>query len=766
MKKEKKLTYRCPIPPRNSRGFCIFHDSEYLEGKDLKGEEEVVRKKLDARRKRVRSKFMRLVKTSYWWKENTPLLFIGFHLPTVRLDLKFNSPVFFSHAEFHGEAYFAFAKFLKEAYFLNTVFHDRATFMGTEFHQNVYFTYAEFKREADFPWSQFHQQADFIGAKFIQSAARTVGHLRTCPRCNKPINCSKTSYENEEKKMLCHTKECSFWSSIFTKDGKINRINPDGFRKADFSASQFHHGAQFFGTEFVIPLEEHEKDCRSIKDLLPEYLKDKQNIIDERPDPREYVKFRFVTFYEPDKVVFDNTYLGRVSFINTPIDGVSFRNVLWRDRDERQITFDEETLMLKAEDHETESSGKIADIFAKAKKILKIGGRKAERSNEYAGSAEGVPFKDDVDVTLTNIVATYDQLRKNYESNLKDVEAGKFFISEMEVKRRVREHKGKPKGIPVSAPTTLPQDARVAVEALSRIEHLEEENEPTQERPGIGLYVLPEIRNWDGDPITFSITARSKGGWRGRVSLELENLPAGITHTFEAPAEIKSTFKSSTYTIKELAEAEDIIMKLKADQKSLLGKTPPREITLMMVGRGEEEKTGDVVESRKEVKITEPLVTGLYDECTKNGPFYRNLSILGIYRRLGLYGEDYITPILLILGVIFIFVDIRLSLFIYPPKNWKFPTVDSVLQTAWGIIFLAQQSLSFEGINRIVTQVDWNKVSGTYQYYFAKSVTAFFPFSTISEMTKTDLFERLLAVPLLGVLFLALRRRFERRFRH
>jgi uncharacterized protein YjbI with pentapeptide repeats len=122
------------------------------------------------------------------------------------------------------------------------------------------------------------------------------------------------------------------------------------------------------------------------------------------------VNFNWVRFVSSNEVRFDTEDMSNVSFINTDITGVIFGDntrfgVSKKEKDRFKI-IDER---------------KFEKIVAHKDKIKTDSTLKNER------------------LSLGNILASYRNLRENYEYRLRYDEAGKFFIREMELKRKYRE---------------------------------------------------------------------------------------------------------------------------------------------------------------------------------------------------------------------------------------------------------------------------------------------------------------------------------------
>ena len=203
----------------------------------------------------------------------------------------------------------------------------------------------------------------------------------------------------EKEKLLCigfHlpsvTVKGQFEKPVYFSGAKFHEravfSDAEFHERADFSDAKFSSEALFVHTRLIFSTEDYDQD----RDVLD----------------GNCVSFRYAEFLKPSRVAFDNVYLGRVSFVNCNIERVNFRNVVWRERGNRYVAFDEELLAAKAK--------------------RELGGGLEEK---YSHLLE--------DITLVDVLGVYRRLRENYDYNLRYVESGKFFISEMEVRRQYRE---------------------------------------------------------------------------------------------------------------------------------------------------------------------------------------------------------------------------------------------------------------------------------------------------------------------------------------
>jgi len=434
----KPVIYECPRQAITERGFCEFHDPDYW--REHEGE--------------VRSKFEEMVKRAQ--ENNEELLCIGFNLPSVVVRGEFEKPVCFSFTEFHQVADFSNVKFHQVVDFSNVKFHNEARFSGTEFHHKAKFFAAKFHQVADFFDAKFHNEAGFSGTEFNHIAEFSIAKFYHEAKFSIAEFNYKAVFFGTEFHHKADFSATKFHNDAVFSGTEFNHIaefsNVKFHQVVDFSATKFHNEARFSGTEFhhkakffatkfhqVVDFSDakfhnearfsgtefhHKADFsytvfNSRTEFIgtrlifstSDYIKDKGIY-----DSLEHISFRDARFSKPSEVLFDRVYLGRVSFINCNIERVNFRNVIWKEeRSDRYVVFDEELLAIKANQ------------------------RLREELEQRRVKEEVEEILENPDITLDNVLSVYRRLRENYDYNLKYIESGKFFVSEMEVRRLYRE---------------------------------------------------------------------------------------------------------------------------------------------------------------------------------------------------------------------------------------------------------------------------------------------------------------------------------------
>ena len=253
--------------------------------------------------------------------------------------LTYDFPIYLCDAEFEGVVEFSYCTFKKS---LNL--------SGATFRKEVLFRFNEFEGSFYPRNTKFFGNVNFRGTKF-----------------------KKTDFDDDIYSADFHdtlfSDKANFHGAKFC--GKTRFLDARFVGKANFKKSYFDGKIEFYGTTF----NQAEFSPVEIKDI---------------------VKFRKVVFENGEKVNFDVTNMGKVSFLDTDISRVKFaENINWGGKKGFTV-HDEQELELKLK-------------------------------NTKSG------VKNDPD--LESIKAIYRNLRENCEYRLRYDDAGQFFIREMELKR-------------------------------------------------------------------------------------------------------------------------------------------------------------------------------------------------------------------------------------------------------------------------------------------------------------------------------------------
>jgi uncharacterized protein YjbI with pentapeptide repeats len=277
----------CKLDAIPGREFCIFHDLYYW------------REHSDE----VQNEFQKS------FKENEKKLFIGFHLPNVKLPKVVENDLHMQLAKFHGTLEAYNTEFKGLAQFSGAMFFGRVVFEHAKF-KNVEFSDATFKELARFSLTTF-KEASFNEAKFERSArfdlARFEGSARfISTKFDGWATFFETAFEKSASFSLATFKKVSFVRATFKEAS---------FAEAIFKGSVSFAEAKFLGrTSFddsVFSRLASFKDSVILPDLLEGCL-----------DPSNYVSFRRVSFGKSGKAIFDGCRMRRVSFIHTDMGEV------------------------------------------------------------------------------------------------------------------------------------------------------------------------------------------------------------------------------------------------------------------------------------------------------------------------------------------------------------------------------------------------------------------------------------------------------------
>lgn len=390
-------------------GLCIFHHPEIWREKP----------------KRVATKFYEKVRLNAQGRNR--LLCIGYNFPGIALKKACPNPIYFNNSRFHGAvdcsgATFAMVDFsgaifseraiffrtrFTEACFLEATFAEVADFYGSKFVQSAYFTRATFAQEAEFLGATFAKEVDFSEARFAQMArfyrASFAGKINFSETqfagmvffCDATFTRHVRFYravfnENADFSGAKFAGAVSFYEAAFTRTVEFDLT---AFAKeVDFSEVKFADSAYFTKAAFTGKVDFSEatftEDASFSRTTFAKEayfldLKRKKEGSSITFDP--ILVFQNVAFGDPRQVRFDRFDLSNISFVATDVSQIDIgENVRWR------------------------QNRKLLDE------------RRAEKGE--------VPYEKAATVCR--------RLRQNLESRLRYVEAGHFFVREMEIRRK------------------------------------------------------------------------------------------------------------------------------------------------------------------------------------------------------------------------------------------------------------------------------------------------------------------------------------------
>ena len=136
--------------------------------------------------------------------------------------------------------------------------------------------------------------------------------------------------------------------------------------------------------------------------------------------------------------------------------------------------------------------------------------------------------------------------------------------------------------------------------------------------------------------------------------------------------------------------------------------------------------------------------------------YERNIHPLGLYFHLNNYGEDYVRPLI---GLLFIFL---ISFSFWANFSPYFQT--DIMSQTYSVPILTTISTPAVNSTTSTEEMDQNDYAKRIMSAFDKTMSNFFQVNTRS--ISFDYFIKIAVIIELGVLFIALRRKLERRFRY
>jgi uncharacterized protein YjbI with pentapeptide repeats len=211
----------------------------------------------------------------------------------------------------------------------------------------------------------------------------------------KDVNFFEATFSEVDFRRATFTKDVNFSDATFTKD-------------VNFSDATFYGRAYYFETRFLgVVAFEGSTFSGGVFFKLTTFAKrtnfSRTKFLDDAFFPKtkfsetETTFFRYTIFEKPNKVTFDQSDLSKVSFADTDITRVRFGDKITWGGEDRITIIEEEWLTNRWE----------------------------MKASYYK-------------VSMEQVLSVYRNLRENYEFRLRYDDAGKFFIKEMELKRKYR----------------------------------------------------------------------------------------------------------------------------------------------------------------------------------------------------------------------------------------------------------------------------------------------------------------------------------------
>ena len=404
-----------------SNGLCIFHNKE------------------NADHQKTLEKFNEKIKKC---STNKPLFCIGYNLPPSKIQKNFSKPVYFTKSTFSdpdfSECNFQYADFsgskLQNANFSKSSFKG-ADFLGVEFNGPTNFSNTSFKEKVNFSESNFNE-ANFSNSKLLR--AHFLG----------------TAFKKADFS-LSEIEESDFFKTIFS--GNVNFIGAK-IKKSKFQNTQFQGSTNFTGAilyklnfpQSKFKSVDFDQATLDIVSLRHSTFDGKANFSSSELKKLDLFKVVFANdaiFFEADlnevvfpetifngytnfkkakfsdEIKFDKTEFQKVDFSDGKFEGKTFfTNVIFNDQ--KNVFFDVENLG-------SVSFRNTSIINVNFGENVKWGGKSGfeiideEFLNESTKKA-----------ILESVIATYRNLRKNYELKFRYEEAKKFLEREVQLKKK------------------------------------------------------------------------------------------------------------------------------------------------------------------------------------------------------------------------------------------------------------------------------------------------------------------------------------------
>ena len=288
----------------------------------------------------------------------------------------FDGTVSFDDAQFDGPALFEEAKFAGDANFWNVEFYHEARFSRARFHRSARFAKTKFGRDADFNGAVFDGLADFAYARFNSIGAFFSAKFAAEVEFATASSASDAYFANTK-----FEGSTEFHNARFA--GEVN------FRQADFSSAKY---LKFTRVDIDTSLFFHHA-------LFP------------TAGTGAIVRFHYLTLSTTQRLRFEGVNLSRVSFLRTDVSQVQFVGCTWAQKQYPRLW---------------PLSFSRPGILAHKRNAI------------YDDLALDYPEEDSAELgqNLHLVADLYRQLRLNLEGSRQEVEAGDFYIGQMEMRRR------------------------------------------------------------------------------------------------------------------------------------------------------------------------------------------------------------------------------------------------------------------------------------------------------------------------------------------
>lgn len=269
----------------------------------------------------------------------------------------------------------------KRITFDNANFHQGASFWKTEFHQNVMFESAKFHQDAHFDYAKFHQDAWFYNAEFHRYAWFLNAKFHQLASFDNTEFHRDAWFEDTE-----FQQDALFFNASFERNATFLNTEFNSNPRTEFTGAVVSERLWFHGSKFA----EHDQkgNCE--------------------------LEFRQVVIKPDAEIIFEDVDLSRTSFLRTDLSRVRFRgDVRWAISEERPWWM---------------GRAVRRNALYDQLKLEKI--QKGEATSTYR------EFPSEGETPTPHLVGElYRQLRLNFEQNRQEIEAGAFYIGQMDMRR-------------------------------------------------------------------------------------------------------------------------------------------------------------------------------------------------------------------------------------------------------------------------------------------------------------------------------------------
>jgi uncharacterized protein YjbI with pentapeptide repeats len=340
------------------------------------------------------------------------------HGPAVFRSTEFHGQSDFTHCTYRDDVDCSFATFSGDTTFLFAKFEGQVKFRGAKFQGFADFDYATFGsgpgfKAAYFLQTKFEIASSFSNTKFMGGGFFTQAHFGGPCRFQSTVFCSNTPRD-----ISGHFKEARFLSNVYFEEDLVQgRLS---FDRAEFAGALFIRGP-FHPAPRRTPLGKRIGRRREIVVGSDEGESAFLEVFLQPLSPQ--LEFRNVLFEKPSEIHFERLDLGFSSFAGTSIRKIEFVDVVW------PLAFwGRRHSGIPNRSQTGQSTSSLQDIW------LRVG-------NQIRAVLARKTVADEFDVNTRPV--NWDQarracrdLRANLEEQRDYADAGDFYYSEMELRRR------------------------------------------------------------------------------------------------------------------------------------------------------------------------------------------------------------------------------------------------------------------------------------------------------------------------------------------